>query len=297
MGPRDFLLLLMVCLLWASNNIISKYAVTDLDAPPLFYAGVRFAIVFLAASPWLLPAPKPLGRLIVAALLMGGGSFALVFMGLKTATPSASAIVGQISVPITTLLSLVILGERMTLRRLIGVAMTLAGAIVVMWDPHGLKVSLGLIYVAASAVCASFGAVMMKRLDNVRPLQFQAWVGLCSVPPLALLSVGLEHDQVRHAIAGGWGLVGAVLYSALVVSVIAHSVYYVLIRRYEANLIAPLTLMTPLATIGLGVAIRHDPFGPQMLVGSVLALAGVLIIVVRVNRLLPALQTIFSRRR
>jgi len=38
MSLRDFGLLALVCLVWASNNIVSKYAVSHLATPPLFYA-------------------------------------------------------------------------------------------------------------------------------------------------------------------------------------------------------------------------------------------------------------------
>ncbi|MDP3175825.1 MAG: DMT family transporter [Phenylobacterium sp.] len=291
MALRDFLLLMMVCLIWATNNIVSKYAVSVLNAPPLFYAAIRFVIVFLAVFPWLLPAPKPLGRIIVIAVLMGGGSFALVFVGLKTATPSAGAVVGQIGVPITTLLSFLLLGERMSLRRAIGVGMTLAGALVVIWDPHGVKFSTGLLSIAAAALAGSVGSVLMKRVETLRPLQLQAWVGLSSIPPLLAASAVFEQDQLKATLAGGWPMAAAVLYSALVVSVLAHTVYYVLIRRYEANLIAPLTLMTPLATIALGVLILQDPFGPRMALGASLALVGVLVIVARPNLLAAKLQS------
>src|SRR5215470_13420720 len=109
MSLRDFGLLTLVCLVWASNNIVSKFAVSHLGAPPLFYAAVRFAVVALATLPWLFPAPKPLWRVIAVALLMGGGNFALLFVGLKTSTPSAVAVVSQLGVPITTLLSVLML--------------------------------------------------------------------------------------------------------------------------------------------------------------------------------------------
>ncbi len=65
------------------------------------------------------------------------------------------------------------------------------------------------------------------------------------------------------------------------VSIGAHSVYYWLIARHEANLIAPLTLMTPLATIALGVPITGDRLDPHMIAGTVIALAGVLIVALR----------------
>src|SRR5512147_2230056 len=96
---RDFALLTAMCLVWAANNVLSKYVVSGLDVPPLFYAASRFAIVALATFPFLLPAPRPLWRLVVVALLMGGGNFALMFVGLKLSTPSSAAVVLQLGMP------------------------------------------------------------------------------------------------------------------------------------------------------------------------------------------------------
>jgi len=289
MALRDFALIVLVCLVWATNNIISKFVVADLAVPPLFYAAVRFALVALITLPWLLPMPRPRWRLLVVALLMGGGNFALLFIGLQTATASAAAVVIQVGVPITTVLSMVMLGERVRWRRGIGISLTLAGALVVMWDPGGFVVSTGLLFVVAAAFLGSLGAVMMKQMGGVRPLQFQAWVGFASFWPLAALSLWLEPGQVAAGFAAGWPFVAAVVFSAVVVSVAAHTAYYGLIQRYEANLISPLTLMTPLATIALGVLIMSDPFGLKMALGTAVALAGVLIIALRPNQVAPFL--------
>lgn len=295
MSLRDFGALALVCLVWASNNIVSKYVVSGLSVPPMFYAAVRFAVVALAVSPWLLPMPRPRWRLVTVALLMGGGNFALLFIGFKTATPSAAAVVGQLGVPMTTLLSMMMLDEKVRWRRGVGIALTFLGAMAVMWDPHGFRVSTGLLFVAAAAFLGSLGAVMMKQMEGVKPLQFQAWVGFASFWPLAALSAWLEPGQVTAALSAGWTFLGAVLYSGLVVSVVAHTVYYALIQRYEANLISPLTLMTPLATIGLGVLILHDPFGPRIALGTAVALAGVLIIALRRNQVGPLLLALRGR--
>jgi drug/metabolite transporter (DMT)-like permease len=229
------------------------------------------------------------------ALLMGGGNFALIFMGLKFSTPSSVAVVSQLGVPITTLLSVVMLGEKIHWRRGLGIALTFAGVVTVMWSSTGLSASAGLLYVVASAVAASFGAVMMKQIEGVKPLQFQAWVGFASIWPLMLLSAIFEPGQVQAGIHAGWPFLAAVLYSGLVVSVGAHTGYYFLIGRYEANLISPLTLMTPLATIALGVAIFADPFGMRMAAGTILALLGVLIIALRRNQVMPLLLAIRNR--
>lgn len=295
MSFRDFALLTFVCLIWASNNIVSKYVVSHLDIPPLFYAAVRFMIVLAAVFPWLRPMPRPRWRLVTVALLMGGGSFAFVFMGLKTSTPSAAAVVSQLGVPITTLMSMVMLGEKVRWRRGLGIALTFVGVICVMWDPNGFKLSGGLLYIVLAAVLSSLGAVMMKQMEGVKPLQFQAWVGFSSILPLSLATGAFEQGQGHAAVVAGWPFVAAVLYSGIIVSVLAHTTYYGLIQRYEANLISPLTLMTPLATIGLGVLITHDAFGPRMAVGTFIALAGVLIIALRPNQVMPLLLAIRNR--
>jgi drug/metabolite transporter (DMT)-like permease len=287
MSLRDFSLFVLINLIWALNVVSSKIAVADMGVPPMFFSALRFAVIAIAVAPWLLPMPRPRWRVLVVGILMGGGGFALFLAGLQTASPSAAAIVGQIGVPMTTLLSILMLGERIRWRRGVGIALTFAGVMVVMWDEAGMDASAGLILVAASAFGGALGAVMMKQMEGVRPLRFQAWVGFSSAILLAALSAAFEEQQLAAAVSAGWGFLLILLYAALVVSVFGHTAYYGLIQRYDANLVAPLTLMSPLFTIGLGIALTGDEFDLRMAVGSALALAGVLIIAVRRNVTMP----------
>ncbi|MFM8820428.1 MAG: DMT family transporter, partial [Phenylobacterium sp.] len=276
MTPRDFGLMTLVCLIWAANTIVSKLVIANLHAPPMFYAALRFAVVLAVVWPWLRNAPRPLWRMILVGLCMGSGTFALVFFALKTASPSAVAIVSQMGVPVTAVLSWFLLGERLDARRITGTAMTLAGVVLVMWNPDGLHMSAGLLFVVASAVIGSFGAVLMKQIEGVKPLQFQAWVGLSSVIPTLAYTLSFETGHAAVTLANPWALAAAVLFSGLIVSVLAHTLYYTLIQRYEATLVSPLTLMTPVFTIALGVVITGDVVDLRMAIGAVLALIGVL---------------------
>ena len=99
MSARDFALLMVMCAVWAVNNIVSKYVVSGLDVPPLFYAAARFVIVAICLVPFLRPAPRPIWRLMLTAFLMGGGNFGLMFVGLKYSTPSTAAVVLQLGTP------------------------------------------------------------------------------------------------------------------------------------------------------------------------------------------------------
>lgn len=280
MGVRDFLIMVAVCVIWGTNNIVSKLVVSTWGVPPLFYTSIRFAVVTALMLPWLLPVPRPLWRILAVGLAMGAGAFGLTFVGLRTSAPSAVAVVSQASVPITTLLSVLVLGERIHWRRRLGIALTLVGVLAVIWKP-GFAVSTGLLFVLASAATGSVGAILMKQMPGIAPLRFQAWVGLSTTLPLAVLSWMVEQGQWHAVTAAGWPFVAALVFSAVVVSVGAHTAYYGLIARHEANLIAPLTLMTPLATIALGVTFTGDRLDMHMIAGTVLALLGVLIIALR----------------
>lgn len=283
MSLRDFGLFVLICLVWAFNTIAAKIVVTDMQVPPLFFGMLRSAAIAIVVIPWLLPMPRPRWRIVVVGILMGGGGFALFFVGLQTASPSAASIVGQVGVPMATLLSVLVLGERIRWKRGIGIALTLMGVLLVMFDPAGFDVSVGLLFVVASALGGAVGTVMMKQMEGIRPLRFQAWVGFSSMLLLVVLSAGFEENQFAAAYQAGWPLVVAVLYSSLVVSVLGHTAYYGLIQRYEANLIAPLTLMSPLMTIVLGIWITGDHFDARMALGTALALLGVFIIAIRPN--------------
>ena len=214
---------------------------------------------------------------------MGGGGFGLMFVGLQTSGPASAAVVLQLGVPMVTVLSVFVLGERIRWRRGIGIALAVGGVLLVMWDPAGFEVSTGLLFVAGGVFSGALGAVMMKQMERVRPLRIQAWVGLASVIVLTPLTASLESGQVAATVSAGWPFVLILLYSALIVSVFAHTMYYGIIQRYDANLVAPLTLMSPLMAIGLGIWLTGDHFDTRKAVGSVIALLGVLIIALRPN--------------
>ncbi len=288
MKPKDFLLLMAICLVWAGNLIVSKIVLSDMAVPPFFYAAIRFLVVAVVLAPMLRPFPRQFGWVVLVGLLMGAGHFGILFYGLATSSPSSASIVLQFGIPFTAILSVIILGERITPQRLAGIVISVAGVIMVIWDPRGFHASVGLIFVLISALSLSLGGVLLKTLFGIRPLNLQSWVALVSCVPLGLASLVLEHDQAVTSLRGGWMLLGAILFSAFVVTAWSHTKYFGLLQRYEANFIAPITLAMPLMAMAMGVLFLGDHIDARIVAGTVVAISGILLVLLGRRKPLPA---------
>ena len=74
--------------------------------------------------------------------------------------------------------------DRVPLRRALGMALTLCGTLLVIWNPNGVTISNGLMFVVLSSAAGSLGAILMKQIKGVQALQFQAWAGMSAILPL-----------------------------------------------------------------------------------------------------------------
>lgn len=283
MSPSSFAIIMACNLVWALNVIVSKWAVDDYGVPPLFYAALRSLVVVAALVPFLRRLPVDPARVLLVGLAISGGSFGLMFMGLETATPSAAGIINLTGAPLTVLFAIFILKEEVRWRRMLGMALAFGGVMLAVASPAGMQSGIGLVYLFAAVVIGALGSVFFKRIE-IGPVEMQAWAGVASIAFLFPVSFGLESGQLAAVLAAPWEVLGCVAFAGLVVSVGAHSAYYHLLQRHDANLLVPFTLMTPLLTIGFGAWLTGDPVGPRLLIGAGLAIAGVTIIVIRPSR-------------
>lgn len=287
MSFRDFTLLFAVCFVWGLNIVITRWVVFDAAVPPLFFAGIRFLGVAILLIPFLRPIPKDLKTLFLISFFIGSGHFALLFVGLANAEASAAAVVGQLGVPFATLMSMAFLGETIRWRRGLGIMMAFAGVLLIAVDPGSFTISFGLLYIGAAAFIGAVGGILMKRMSPVTALQSQAWIGLFSFAPLFLVSALLENGQMDNYIAGGWWVWIATAFAVIGVSIFGHGGFYHLIKKYDISLLSPLTLMTPIWGVVLSIVLLNEAITPQLILGSVISLGGVLIIALRPNKALP----------
>ncbi len=294
MRPLDFLALVAVCLVWGLNFVIAKFSVTGdpgwvpgfEGSPPIFFAFLRFALLYAFLAPWLRPAPQDMKTMLGVALCMGALQYVLMFMGLQWATPSAMAITLQLGVPFATIMSVIFLKEQVGLIRIGGIVLAFLGVVLVVADPAQLDLSIGLLIGVGAAFTGALGMILVKRmaLDSIR---MQAWIGLISWPPLLALSLTFERDQLQATLDGGWIFVATLLFTVVLVNIFGHGVFYRLLQKYDATLIAPLTLMAPLIGVISGLLITNDPMGWRLFLGGGLTLLGVAVIAFRQNKALP----------
>ncbi len=281
---RDLLFLVLINLIWGFNFIASKLGVSEF--PPLWFTTLRFGLVALLLVAILRLHRGQMGAIVVAALFSGGLHFGLLFVGLALAeTVSTVAIAGQLGVPFTTLMSIVFLGEDVRWRRWLGIGLAFTGVMLMGLDPQVFEFWQGLALVVLSAFVGSLGLMAVKRLKGVKPLEMQAWFALISVPVLALLSAVFEGGQVEAMRSASWEAWGALMFTVLMASLIAHSGYYYLVQRYPVTSVSPLTILSALFGVLFGVTLLGDELTPRIIIGGTMTLTGVVIIALRERKI------------
>ncbi len=197
---RDIATLVLLCVIWAANVIVSRIVVTDMAVPPLYYAALRSLLVVVVLIPWLKWPGKDWWRVALVTTSVSGGGFALLFVGLQDATPSSSAIVTLSGAPMTVLFAMLILKEKVRWRRGIGIAMALGGVLLAVASPAGWENSAGLLWVFAGALVGALGSVYIKTIE-LSALRLMAWAGFFSTLLLFPLSLALESGQIAAMLA------------------------------------------------------------------------------------------------
>jgi O-acetylserine/cysteine efflux transporter len=189
-------------------------------------------------------------------------------------------------VPFSTLLSVWLLGETIRWRRRLGIALAFAGIVIISFDPRVFHYWEGLALVVASCFVSSLGVIFVKRLQGIRALELQAWIGVVGGPVLLLLSLVLEKGQAAAVVDADWNGWLALAFTTLMSSLVAHTGWYYLVSRYPVTSLSPLTLLSPLFGILFGVTLLDDQLTARMLLGIAVTLVGVFIVVMREKRLI-----------
>lgn len=277
---RHLLVLVGICAIWGFNLIAIKAGVDRM--PPVFFSLLRFVVLAVAVAPFLRPRRGAVGWLLLASVCSGGLQFALMFIGISMSDNMSSvAIVGQLGVPFTTMLSILLLGEKVRWRRWSGILLSFAGVMVIGFNPIVFQSLAGLALVVLAALVGAVGMVAIKRVPAIRPLELQAWFTWTSLPVLLALTWSLEEGQLESLRRLDLTGLSAVLYTALASSLVGHTTFFWLVQRYPVTSVAPVTVLAPLFSVFFAVLLLGDLVDWRLLAGGAMTLGGVAIISMR----------------
>ncbi|NKX46367.1 EamA family transporter [Roseicyclus persicicus] len=279
MPPRDLALVALVILAWGSNFSAMKIALDEL--PPLLFVALRFAILVPLIA--LFPRPAGWPAILAIGALINAGQFGFLFSAMRAdVTAGLASLILQSQAPLTILLAWAVYGERITRLQGLGIGLAVCGLAGFGLASGGNITALGLGLLLCGALCWACGNLVFRRLQGVDMLALFLWASL--VPPLPMLglSLWLEGAAPLATVAAlspaGWG---AVVYVALISTVLGYSIWGTLLSRHPAAQVTPFALLIPvvgLATaavvLGERVTAAEALAGLTVLAGLALAVLG-----------------------
>jgi len=286
MSLKEFNVLLLVCTIWGLHFTVMRFAIGDMNVPPIFYAALRIVCVTVILLPWLRWHTGQMKFILLGGLGYGALNYAFMFPALELTTASAAAIAIELYMPFSILLSVIFLKERLGLWRSVGAGLAFIGVVIIGLgapsETAGKGFALGIFLMACAAMSEAIGAISVKSVKDVKPIELLAWFGLVGTCVLTPLSLILETDQFRvfqPDLIVRFGL--CLMYSVILVSLVAHGSYYWLLQRLPLSLVAPSGLLTTLIGVLGGTLILGEDLTVTLIAGGVVTLFGIALILWR----------------
>jgi O-acetylserine/cysteine efflux transporter len=295
MRPAHVALAVFVAAIWGLNFVIVEVGLDDF--PPLLLSSLRY---ILASLPVLLlrgGAGVPWRWVLAVGVVIGVVKFSLLFVGMDIGMPAGLAsLVLQVQAFFTLGFAAVLLGERPRVTQALGLALAMAGLVLVASRLDGAATPAGFALVVLAAAAWGLGNVAIKRAAPPDPLRFMTW--MCLIPPLPLLVLSLSFEgpaAVGDALAGiDLGGLGAVAYIAFAATTVGWGLWAYLMRAYSAGTVAPFSLLVPVFGLGFAALLLGEALTPRVVIAAALVVSGVLL-TQRAPRISPHVATIPPR--
>ncbi|MEA2782012.1 MAG: hypothetical protein QOK29_3556 [Rhodospirillaceae bacterium] len=275
-------------LLWGLNWPAVRIALGDLTPWSLRASclGVGalavFALARLRRRPLTVPPGRP--RLHLAVLgLLNVAFFNLLIAFSQLATATSRAAIVTYTMPIwTTLLARLVLGERLTRRRILALALGAAGIAILSLPLATAGFPVGILYALGAGLSWAAGTVYLKWARIVAdPIAIAAWqlaFGALAVACGMAIFEGVPHLWPLHP-----AVIAAVIYHALLGIGLAYFLWFEIIARLPASTAALGTLLVPVVgVLSAMLLLGERPTVPDI-VGFVLVFAAAASVILQPN--------------
>lgn len=262
---------------------------SDVDVSTLLALRMLYAAPLFGAMAWYASrrehthriTPADMRKLVWFGFVGYYLSSVLDFSGLRYISASLERLVLYLYPTIVVLLSAVLLGERVTRRAAVALALSYAGIAVAF--AHDLRfgadprdtIAGGLLVLGSAVLYALYLVQSGTLIGRLGSLRFISWAMLTSLA-FVLLQFFLTNPVSAlavtprvHALSFAMATIATVLPTWLIAEAI---------RRIGANQSSLIGALGPMLTMGLGAIILGEPIEAVQLVGAALVLAGVLLV-------------------
>jgi len=264
---RELFPVLVLTLVWGCNWPVLKLGVSDIA--PLTFRSLTLpfaALGMLAASKFSgesIRIPRRLwGRLAALAFFNIAGWNGLVLFGLQQLPAGRSAILAY-TMPIwTVLISLALLHEPLSKRKIVGMALGMLGMAVLLGDDirHIERTPVAALLILGAAVSWAMGTVLLRKWRLPLPQNtLSGWMMMLGWLPLVIAAPFFAPGPMQPLNAGGWF---AILYNIFLAGTLAHWAWFRLARTLPVAISSMSSLPVPIVGVFAGMLVLGERPGP-----------------------------------
>ncbi len=274
---------LLICLIWGTTWLAIKIGL-EAGVPTFLGAALRFLLAGAILTPlaWLYKRPAFADRAawrlaILIGLLSFGVGYGLNYLGENYISSGLAGLTFSFFPVWVALMARVMVGERITPGKFSAIALGLAGVAVLFWGSwrdFGAGALPGVAAVSASVIVQGYCNIRIKRDGQAVPTLFLNAVAM-TTGALLLFAASLLHREDWRALPLTAPALASILYLGTFGSVVTFMIYYSLMKKMSATLMACVAMITPPLTVLAGHLARREEFPARVLVAGALILAGV----------------------
>lgn len=275
---KDYLLALLTAILWGGNFIATKYGVDGLG---VFGASlVRVVFVSILFMPFLSFKDITFKDTIKITLVYGIGFITCFNIAVEyTDNLPLIIILIQLVVPIGAILSYFYFGEKIVWQEIVGIVIAFFGVIIIIGLPSSLTSFVAIVAVFVAVLSQSFQMILTKKLPSVTDTRnILAWMHLLNIPFFLIAAFVFDDislDALKAVSVSAW--LGA-LYTGILSTAVGTSIWFVLLKKYPVNKVAPFMLFVPFFGVLFSSLFFGNELTKEILIGGALIITGVVIV-------------------